>query len=288
MSSTAHRNEFAPPAQPGMLRAMGLAILAHLLLVAALTWGVNWKSKATQLTTAEAELWSSLPQQAAPRAVQPPPAPTPPEPKPVAKLSPAPAPPPEKLPQKAPDIVDKVDKPLKKKPVPPPEKPPEPEPPPKVKPKPTAPPPPTAAELKKAAQQRAAEEAKVQTKEAEAQREANLKRITGIAGASGGATATGNAAQSSGPSSGYSGRIKAKVRPNLVFTSTISGNPKVEIEVRLAPDGTILGRPRVVKSSGNPEWDDAVVRAFEKTETLPRDADGRVYSPMIVEWRVND
>ena len=73
-----------------------------------------------------------------------------------------------------------------------------------------------------------------------------------------------------------------------MFTSTVSGNPKVTIEVRMAPDGTILGRPRVVKSSGNSEWDEAVVRAFEKTEVLPRDADGRVHSPLEVDWRVND
>jgi colicin import membrane protein len=59
------RIEFTPPAQPGMLRAMGLAILAHLLLAAALTWGVNWKSQDSTLGTAQAELWSSVPQQAA-------------------------------------------------------------------------------------------------------------------------------------------------------------------------------------------------------------------------------
>lgn len=72
MPSAFDRIDFAPPAQPGKLRAMGLAILAHLLLVGALTWGVNWKSKPTTIT-AEAELWSSVPQQAAPRAVTPPP-----------------------------------------------------------------------------------------------------------------------------------------------------------------------------------------------------------------------
>jgi hypothetical protein len=29
------------------------------------------------------------------------------------------------------------------------------------------------------------------------------------------------------------------------------------------------------------------VRAFEKTEFLPRD-NGKIWSPLVVEWRVND
>jgi hypothetical protein len=31
-----------------------------------------------------------------------------------------------------------------------------------------------------------------------------------------------------------------------------------------------------------------VVRAFEKTDVLPRDVDGSIHSPMIIGWRVND
>jgi colicin import membrane protein len=270
MPSHFDRVDFAPPAQPGLARGMGMAVFAHVLLLAALTWGVNWKRQ-TSTVTAEVELWSSIPQQAAPRAVTPPPPPPPPKPEP--KPEPAPAPPPV---DKAPDIVDKQDKPPKKPVEKPAEKPPEPKAKPEAKPDPAA--------LKKEAQKKAAEEAK----QLDAQREENLQRMAGIAGSSGGPTATGNAVQSSGPSSGYGGRIKAKVKPNLVFSATVSGNPLVSIEVRMAPDGTILGQPRIVKSSGNREWDEAVVRAFEKTEVLPRDTDGRVHSPLIVDWRVND
>ena len=193
--------------------------------------------------------------------------------------------------EKAPDIVDKVDKPPKKvveeKPVDKPEpkaKPPKPEV--KAEPKPEVKPDPAAA--KREAQRKAAEQTAAEEKQLTAQREENLKRMTGIAGASGGPTATGTAQQSSGPSSGYGGRVKARVKPNLVFASTVSGNPLVSIEVRAAPDGTILGTPRIDKSSGNREWDQAVVRAFEKTEVMPRDTNGTVPTPIIVEWRVND
>jgi len=53
------------------------------------------------------------------------------------------------------------------------------------------------------------------------------------------------------------------------------------VEVRAAPDGTIVGR-RLVKSSGNKDWDEAVLRAIDRTDMLPRDTDGRVPSPIEI------
>jgi colicin import membrane protein len=300
MLHTHNRVEFAPPAQPVSLRAFALAILAHLLLLGALTWGVNWKSQSTPVT-AEAELWANLPQQAAPKAVEP----TAPPPEPITpKVTPAPAPVIENKPAPQPreaDITAERDKQRKKQL----DKELEDEKQEKLqderlkkaadKKAQDAAQKKALDDAKKEAQRKAAEDNKLAAAKAAQeeqqtvqQREANLKRITGMAGASGDAAATGSALQSSGPSSGYGARIKARVKPNLVFTSTVSGNPKVTIEVKMAPDGTILGRPRVIRSSGNKEWDEAVVRAFEKTETLPRDVDGRVHSPLEVDWRVND
>jgi colicin import membrane protein len=54
--------------------------------------------------------------------------------------------------------------------------------------------------------------------------------------------------------------------------------------VRLAPDGTIIGR-KLLKSSGSPLWDETVLRAIDKTEVLPRDTDGRVPSSMSIDFR---
>jgi colicin import membrane protein len=88
-------------------------------------------------------------------------------------------------------------------------------------------------------------------------------------------SAAGTAARSSGPSSTWAGRVIGRVRPNIVFTDDIPGNPEAVVEVRLAPDGTIVGK-RIKKSSGNSGWDNAVLRALDKTEVLPRDVDGRV------------
>ena len=83
IASTAERNEFAPPAQGGMGRAMALAVLAHLLLILAFTWGLNWKHDAPD-DAIEAELWSPSVQSASAKAA---PAPPPPPPPPAAPPS---------------------------------------------------------------------------------------------------------------------------------------------------------------------------------------------------------
>jgi len=127
----------------------------------------------------------------------------------------------------------------------------------------------------------------LQAKQLEAQRQKNLQRIAGLAGASGGPSATGTALKSAGPSASYAGRIKARIKPNIVFTEDINGNPTAEVEVRTAPEGSIIGR-KLLKSSGNKAWDDAVLRAIDKTEALPRDTDGRVPPVLVISFRPKD
>ncbi|MBC8055138.1 MAG: cell envelope integrity protein TolA [Rhizobiales bacterium] len=119
-----------------------------------------------------------------------------------------------------------------------------------------------------------------------AAREANLRRMAGLQGATGGPTDTGTALRSSGPSDAYGGRIAARIKPNIVFTEPIDGNPRAEVELRLAPDGSIAGK-RLVKSSGVKSWDDAVLRAIERTETFPLD-NGRVPPPIVIGFRPRD
>ena len=304
MDATAsHRLEFAPPATPGSLRALGLAVVAHALLLAALTWGVRWKNEPT-LVTVEAELWSAVPQQAAPRLVEarPPPAPTP---------APARVAAPERSRQVAPQAPDanivlererrrlaqeKQEKLAEKQ---------------QQAQK--------AAKLEKlAAEKRATDkkrlddqreldkkqiedkkktelatkrkealEAQEDAKRLEAQRQENIKRMAGLAGSSGAPDATGSALKSSGPSSGYGARIRARIKPNIVFTEDISGNPTAEVEVRTSPDGTITSR-KLLKASGVAAWDEAVLKAIDKTETLPRDVDGRVPTPLVISFRPKD
>ena len=295
-----------------------LALLVHALLVAALTWGVSWKQAPEPVL--DAELWSALPQVAAPAVVEPPteapsepkPEPQAPEPEPEPKPAPPPPPPPPvaKAPSPAkPDIVaqkkaqderkakeqaakDKAakDKEIKDK---------------AVKDK-------AAKDLQakkkqaedkakkdklekeKAAKDKAAKEkaekaaeakAAADAKRREAQRKEQIDRMLGQAGGQG--NSAGNDAANSGPSASYGGRVAARIKPNVVLADPISGNPRAEVEVRADADGKIVSH-RLVKSSGNPTWDQAVLRAIDRTGTLPRDTDGRVPSALIIGLRPQD
>jgi colicin import membrane protein len=57
--------------------------------------------------------------------------------------------------------------------------------------------------------------------------------------------------------------------------------------VKCGPDGSILSL-KLLHSSGHKSWDDAVIKALEKTEKLPRDLDGRVPSVLVISFRPKD
>jgi colicin import membrane protein len=282
--SAQERLTLTPPRQDHWLGPVGLALLAHGLLVAALTWGVGWKQD-VPTPVFEAELWARLPVPAAPLAEAPPP--PPPAPEPEVRPEPRPAPPPptpgpgeaqiatqraqqkKELEQRAAEAArqkaltekaaaDKAAADKKR-----------------------------ALEQKQSADKKAAEDKREREAAAERQRQENIRRMLGQAGASGAPQATGTAPQSAGPSAGYGARVAARIKPNVVFTETVTGNPRAEVEVRTLPDGTIVGR-RIVKSSGNTDWDEAVLKAIDRTATLPRDTDGRVPSSLIIGLRPQD
>ena len=98
--------------------------------------------------------------------------------------------------------------------------------------------------------------------------------------------AGGNDERDAGPSTSYAGRIRAAVRPNIVFSDNVPGNPVAEVEVRTGPTGLIISR-RGIKSSGVKSWDDAVLRALDRTEKLPSD-NGRYWNPMVIQFKLRD
>jgi colicin import membrane protein len=280
VNAAAERLEFAPPPQPGLARGLGIAILAHLLLLAALTWGVKWKREA-QDAAAEAELWAAVPQQAAPaEVVKAPPAPVPPPP--VVREEPKPEPKPRDA-----DIAAEKEKQRKKQ----------------------------DAERREAEQDRkereqkkreqeqkakekAAEERKredaqkaLKEKQEQAQaakrREDNLRRMQAMAGGpvTGAATNAG-----AGMSKSYAVRLASLFKRNMRFpggVDSITGNPQAEVRVRVGPGGTILN-VRVTKPSGNPAWDAAVVRAIESTERIPADENGKYATDFPLDWGPRD
>ena len=306
--SRTYQAEFAPPPQPARGRSFALAAAAHVLLFVALGLVTRWTTQ-PQVVSAEAELWSAVPQQAAPRLAEPEPTP-PPEPEP--KPEPVKAEPPKPAPRPAPEPeVDKRDAEIalkkqkeeeKKKAL-------EKEKAEKLRKEKLEK---EKAEKEKAAKEkklkeekareekerekkkaetdkRKAEEAKekAEAARADALRKENLKRMQGLAGASGSENSTGTALKSSGPSASYAGRLVARITPNITYPGDVVGNPRAEVEVKVGADGTILSR-RIVQSSGNKAWDDAVLRAIDKTEVLPKDTDGRVPPVIVLGFRPMD
>ncbi len=318
MSASAERFKFAPPTAKGHGPALALAVLAHLVLLAALTLGVQWKRDAPS-TSVQAELWSALPKAAAPKLVEPAPAPPmPPKPAPVVAPKVAKAPDAdialerekqrreqEKLlaarhleqeridkeksakrkleqdkQQKLTQLQrEKDDAALAKKREQEDRLAQE-----KLK---------REEEKKRLAQEnqlKAIKQAQLEKADAielERTRNRNLERIAGLAGATGAATASGTAQKSSGPSGSYAGRVSASVKPNIVFTEDPADNPTALVEVRAAPDGTITSR-KLLKTSGNKAWDEAVLKAIDKTAQLPRDVDGSVPSLLEINFRRRD
>ena len=295
--------EFAPPAQAGTGRAWVVAGIVHVLLFLALGLATAWKTQ-PQTVQAEAELWSATPQAAAPRLQEPPPEPQPepvpePTPAPPAKPTPPPAPDPalelrdaqialeKKKQQEKKKEADKIAK-LKAEKLKVEKEKVEKEKAEKEKAEKTK------AENKrkeldkeKLAKEKKAKAEKADAAQADALRQENLKRMQGMAGASGGESATGTALKSSGPSASYGGRLVARIKPNITYTGDAAGNARAEVEVKVSPDGTILSR-RIVQSSGNKAWDEAVLRAIDKTEVLPKDTDGRVPAVIVLGFKPLD
>lgn len=275
--------DLKPPAKQGMGRGVALAIAVHALLIIAIAFGVHWKS--SQPEGVEAELWAAVPQAAAQRDTPPEPAPLPAKPLPKPEAKPEPISPKietpdpqiaiekakqEKEKQKEKERVKREEEEKNKK---------------KEKER---------REKEEVAKKQRAQEDKIKLAKAETDRQKkldelrdkNLARIKDMMGSDGGSPG-GTAAKNAGPSAGYAGRIKGRVKPNILFADSIEGNPAAEVEVRASADGTITGR-KLIKSSGVKAWDDAVLRAIDKTETLPRDTDGTVPSPMLLVFKPQD
>lgn len=257
--------------------AGAMALGVHVLFALLLVFGLSWQT--SQPMPVMVDVWDALPPVRPAPAVAPRPAPAP-EPRP----EPAPAPRPEPQPVK------------------PPPRPVEAPPPPKA--------PDIAIEKKKAEAERlqaqkekaAAEEAaRVEAARAEAAKQAREKQAAeqkkrdllrqfeedalqrAEAEAALASQAAAQAADAARRQSAVAGivaqhiaMISAKVRGNTRLPANLSGNPEVRCRVQLLPTGEVK-RVEITKSSGNVAYDDAVVRAIEKSSPLPlpEDRDAR-------------
>ncbi len=298
---------YTVPKEPGRWRALTFAALVHAALLAFLWIGVHWQNDTP--TTIEAEVWSPLPREAAP-VPEPVKAPEPepkPEPKPVVQEPPKPKV--EEPPVVKPDIAleqekkrkaeekkrleeeqakekkrreeeEKLAKEKKRR---------EEE---KVRQQEEAKR--IAREKEEKAKKEAAEKKRKQ-EEAEAQmlaklREENMQRITGSAAGAGG---NGDAAKTQGgrASGEYAAKVRARIKSNTIYVAPedLGANTPVEYLVELLPDGSLRSAPRKLKSSGIAAFDEAVLRAIDKSQPFPRDdKTGAVPSSFIVSHKPKD
>lgn len=276
---------FHPPRECGTRRAIVFAVLTHALLFALLFYGISWQSNPP--AGVEAELWSSMPETT-------PDAAPPPE---VADKAESALPSPSSSQSEQAEIaLQQAKRKLEKQQQ-------------------------QLAQLQqqqeaqkiKERQQQATQEKKAREAErkqqlaeqqkmlraqqqaqelAKQQRQARLSALQGIAGHSSstdGLTSAGKDAGSGDHSSpGYVDKVRRHVKSNMAFNADATdGNPQAVVAVQCAPDGSILNA-QIVHASGNPAWDDAVLRAVQKSDPMPRDSNGKAPSNFTFTYRLND
>ncbi|MBL0166673.1 MAG: TonB C-terminal domain-containing protein [Propionivibrio sp.] len=257
-----------PPPEESNVTSLILSALVHLLLIAALFLGVQWKSRAP--SSVEVEVWRAAPV-AAPVAKPEPVAEPPPVAKPEPRPEPKPVPRAEPAPTIKPDIAIKEDKKPKKKEEPRKEEPRKPEP---KKEEPKKPEPERRPsfddelkrDLKQAQQQKTAQDQRARA-EAEANLLAQLKSEQASAGRARGLA-------------DYAAKVRGKIRGNIVLPQAIQGNPEAIFEVTQLPSGEVLS-VKVRKSSGNQTLDAAIERAILKSSPLPKPDDPGLFERVL-------
>ena len=230
--SVASATMFEERIDAGRLSSFLLAAAVHLLLFTVLVFGVQWQNRPPEAI--QVELWTEPVAEPKPavEAVQPEPAPAP-----VVKAEPV-------IPK--PDIAEKA---------------PPPKPLPKVEPKPaplpkpvakTEPAKPRPEDTRRMQQELAREQASLAEKQ---QIRDQLARET--------ASARNKAIAD------WVGKVRAKIRSNIVLPPDLQGNPEAVFKVTLLPNGEILDS-KSVKSSGHRGYDEAIERAILKSSPLPK------------------
>src|SRR5687768_629351 len=265
--------------EPGRVRAGVFAVLVHIIFIAFMIFGLNWKTAPPEAVMVD--VWSSLPPP--PRATQP-----------VAKAPPS-APEPIEQPREAKPLPPEVE-------APPPPPPPPAEPDIALKEKIEKPKPVEKKQLEKDKKEKEKKE-KEQKEKAQKEKERKekeqkekeqrekeqkariaaeveqLEREQQKANERLQAQAAQAAAQSrvANEIAEYKAKILAKIRRNIVMPPDLPGNPVVEFDVTLLPGGDILD-VRLRASSGIPAFDSAVERGIFLSKPLPLPPDPALFS----------
>ena len=233
--------------EPYKLPAGILAVLVHAAFFAFLYFGLAWQTRPQAQSAMSVELWQNLP---------------------TAKSAPPPPPPVVKPVETPPEPVQEKVKPD----IALPEKKPKPE---VVKPKPEAKP---KSEPKPEPKSRAKPESR-QVKKLSAKEEAQLwaNAQPGRSSPSKSNAQTEQDAVTGKTVDEYTAKIASKIRRNIVMPPNVAPDAQAEFSVTLLPGGSVLNA-RLVKSSGNAAYDNAVERAILKSDPLPLPSDAGMFS----------
>jgi colicin import membrane protein len=240
-------NLFQRP-EGGIGRAFALSALVHIVLAAVLFLGVRWQVHPPDVVSVD--LVDTLPPPPPPAPVVEAPKPPPPAPKVEPEVKPPP-------PVPKPDIA------IREKPKPKPKPKPEPK---KVeaKPKPDL-------EMQKRMQEQLAQEQKALDQQ---RQERQLREL--LAAQQADAARKASAARASALAK-YISSIQDRVRSRWILPQTLDGNPESVFLVVQIPSGDVIS-VKLLKSSGNPAYDDAVHRAILKSSPLPLPSDPALFS----------
>ena len=262
------------PRQPGRIRAVFLAVMVHAAFFALIVFGVTWQSRPE--TPVQAEIWDRLPPAPSKAAPRDEPKPPPPEP---AKEEPRPEPP-------------------KPEPVKPPPKPPE------EKPEPPRPDPAIAKKLEREkrdkekkeriehekAQKQKDEEAKKKREKEDLDKkkreEDKRRKDEEIAKAESEKARAQAAAAQKSEIDKFINDIKNKIRGKANVPDTVTGNPEVQVRIRVLPGGEVLDIA-ITKRSGNPTYDAAIERGIRSASPLPVPAPNSELFPQFRDLTLN-
>ena len=255
------------PRQPGRIRSVFLAVAVHAAFFALIVFGVTWQSRPD--VPVQAELWDKLPpapSKAAPKA----------EPKPAEA-----------------EPVKEQPEPVKTAPKPP-----------EVKPEPLKPDPAIAkklerekrekekqekAELERAQKQKEDEARKKRDKEETEKKkreEEKRRKDDELAKAEAEKARAQAAVAKKSEIDGYIERIKNSIRGRANVPDTVTGNPEVQVRIRVLPGGEVLDIT-ITKRSGNPTYDAAIERGIRSASPLPVPAASSELFPQFRDLTLN-
>jgi colicin import membrane protein len=242
------------PPQPGRIRAVFLAVMVHAAFFALIVFGVAWQSRPD--VPVIAELWDKLPPapvaktiepvpKAEPRVESPKPEPEPPKPEPVKPPTPPEVKP--EPPKPDPAIAKKLEREKKEK---------------ETKDK---------LEREKRDKQKEDEARKKREQEdaAKKKRDDDLRRKEEEQAKRDAEKAREEAAVArKSEIDGFKNAIIQKIRSRANVPDTVTGNPEIQVRIRVLPGGEVLDIA-ITKSSGNPTYDAAIERGIRSASPLP-------------------